>query len=190
MAQLKQIHLGVAAAYFLATWNKKPFESRTSICLKPRNNKPGSLTHSLSYGSKWRQVRWGTWPRDVPTCEEDIIVVDNRGLLLCPGGELVLALTSEGGEELGEVESCVGGLQNIFLEWCNLFSYYGGHRRLFPFIQVIIHRVQEMRWLLVQIECQGFCWFCLMLRAFITMCFLYLTSFEWRICWPGWSVHV
>ena len=46
----------------------------------------------------------------------------------------MLALTSEGGEELGEVKSCVGGLQNIFLECLNevmFLSYYGGQRRPF-----------------------------------------------------------
>ena len=121
LAQLKQIHLGVAAAYFLATWNKKSFESWTSICLTKKRQ--ARVPNPLANGSKWRQVRWGTWPRDVPTCEEDIIVVDDRGLLRRPEGELVLALTREGGEELGEVKSCVGGLENIFLEWGNSFFY-------------------------------------------------------------------
>ena len=51
MAQLEQIHLGVAAANFLATWNKKPFEAGPAS-EEPRNDKPGSLTHSLMGASE------------------------------------------------------------------------------------------------------------------------------------------
>ena len=129
---LEQIHLGVAAANFLATWNnKKLFWSWTGICRTEKWQARVPLSHLLSYWSKWRQLRQESWPKDVSTCEEDIIVVDNRSLLCRPGGELVRALASERGEELGEVESCVGGLQNILLEWGSVFSYYGCLRRLF-----------------------------------------------------------
>ena len=44
-------------------------------------------------------------------------------------------------------------------------------KKTFPLVQGIIHRVQEMRWLLVRIECKGFC----LMFAFITMCFFYIS---------------
>ena len=50
----------------------------------------------------------------------------------------MLALTRKRGEELGEVESCVGGLQNIFLDGVMFFhimvakeDFFRSNRELF-----------------------------------------------------------
>ena len=50
---------------------------------------------------------------DFWTCKEDVVVVDKSRLLRSSRRELVLASTSKGGQELGEVESRVGCLQTI-----------------------------------------------------------------------------